>query len=171
VAVNGFLFDMPQLFEGFITVALREGVVPAYGGLVAGQDWVLRRGGTVTLKPDIVWKIHRVPSPSSTPSTSPRNQLLPNADLPAARLLHVLGLPNGQLVYASGRGTPRHTVRHQVQKSTATLQTWTRSRLLYWPDPRLVGRIAGPSQRSVVNGASPRLTQESRNRVTEKICR
>ena len=34
VAVNGFLLDMPGLFEDFVTVALREALVSAYGGRV-----------------------------------------------------------------------------------------------------------------------------------------
>ena len=38
VAVNGFLLDMPRLFEDFVTVALREAIVPVYGGRLAGQD-------------------------------------------------------------------------------------------------------------------------------------
>ena len=38
VAVNGFLLDMPLLFEEFVTVALREALVAAYGGRVDGQD-------------------------------------------------------------------------------------------------------------------------------------
>jgi 5-methylcytosine-specific restriction enzyme subunit McrC len=32
VAVNGFLLDMPKLFEDFVTVALREAIESAYGG-------------------------------------------------------------------------------------------------------------------------------------------
>jgi McrBC 5-methylcytosine restriction system component len=32
VAVNGFLLDMPKLFEDFVTMALREAVEGAYGG-------------------------------------------------------------------------------------------------------------------------------------------
>src|SRR6266567_6871308 len=38
VTVNGFLLDMPGLFEDFVTVALREALVPAYGGRVDDQD-------------------------------------------------------------------------------------------------------------------------------------
>ena len=38
VAVNGFLLDMPKLFEHFVTVALREAIVPKYGGRVDDQD-------------------------------------------------------------------------------------------------------------------------------------
>ena len=58
VAVNGFLLDMPKLFEDFVTVALREALVPAYGGRVADQDRNhLDEAGQVVLRPDIVWKI------------------------------------------------------------------------------------------------------------------
>ena len=76
VAVNGFLLDMPKLFEDFVTVALREALVPAYGGRVADQDRNhFDEAGQVTLQAR-----HRLEdtrdsaSPSSTPSTRPRNQ-------------------------------------------------------------------------------------------------
>jgi 5-methylcytosine-specific restriction enzyme subunit McrC len=38
VAVAGFLLDMPQLFEDFVAVALREALAGGYGGRVDGQD-------------------------------------------------------------------------------------------------------------------------------------
>jgi 5-methylcytosine-specific restriction enzyme subunit McrC len=59
VAVNGFLLDMPRLFEDFVTVALREALVAAYGGRVDDQDRNdFDEAGQVVLRPDIVWKIH-----------------------------------------------------------------------------------------------------------------
>ena len=64
VAVNGFLLDMPQLLEEFVTVALREAIVPVYGGRLAGQDRShFDEAGQVVLRPDIVWKIAAQPSP------------------------------------------------------------------------------------------------------------
>ena len=38
VAVTGFLFNMPLVFEEFVTVALREELEGRYGGQVVGQD-------------------------------------------------------------------------------------------------------------------------------------
>ena len=76
VAVNGFLLDMPKLFEDFVTVALRESLESAFGGRVVAQArHYLDVAGTVLLKPDSIWRrggtAARYP-PSSTPSTRPR---------------------------------------------------------------------------------------------------
>lgn len=58
VVVNGFLLDMPRVFEDFVTVALRESLVTAYGGQVDGQDaHLFDEAGRVRVVPDIVWKI------------------------------------------------------------------------------------------------------------------
>ncbi|MGH8323728.1 MAG: McrC family protein, partial [Steroidobacteraceae bacterium] len=62
VAVNGFLLDMPKLFEDFVTVALREGLVSAHGGRVDDQDRNhFDEAGQVRLRPDIVWKLRGSP--------------------------------------------------------------------------------------------------------------
>ncbi|HUN32668.1 MAG TPA: hypothetical protein VMU95_11695 [Trebonia sp.] len=37
VAVNGFLLNMPQLFEDFVTVALREALEGSFSGRVVAQ--------------------------------------------------------------------------------------------------------------------------------------
>jgi len=62
VTVNGFLLDMPKLFEDFVTVALREALVAAYGGRVDDQDpHYFDDAGQVLLRPDIVWKRRGAP--------------------------------------------------------------------------------------------------------------
>ena len=116
VAVNGFLFDMPKLFEDFVTVALREALVPAYGGRVADQDRNhFDEAGQVTLKPDIVWKMRGTPvAVIDAKYKSEKPAGYPNADLyQLLAYCTVLGLRNGHLVYASGNEEPaRHVVRH-----------------------------------------------------------
>jgi len=73
VAVNGFLLDMPRLFEDFITVALRE-------ALVAADAWTTRTGTTLTRRrrlrsgPTSCGRYAARPLPSSTPSTRPKSQ-------------------------------------------------------------------------------------------------
>ena len=58
VAVNGFLLDMPKLFEDFVTVALREALEAEYGGRVDDQVRShFDEAGRVGLRPDIVWKV------------------------------------------------------------------------------------------------------------------
>ena len=58
VAVNGFLLDMPRLFEDFVTVALREALDGTYGGRVDGQAaHHFDEAGRVRFEPDIVWQV------------------------------------------------------------------------------------------------------------------
>ena len=109
VAVNGFLFDMPKLFEDFVTVALRETLVPAYGGRVADQDRNhFDEARQVTLKPDIVWKIRGTPvAVIDAKYKSEKPAGYPNADLyQLLAYCTVLGLRNGHLVYAKGNEDP-----------------------------------------------------------------
>jgi 5-methylcytosine-specific restriction enzyme subunit McrC len=116
VAVNGFLLDMPALFEGFVIVALREALVPAYGGRVAGQDRSqFDEAGQVTLKPDIVWKVRGSPvAVIDAKYKTEKPAGYPNADLyQLLAYCTVLGLRTGHLVYAKGNEEPaRHVVRH-----------------------------------------------------------
>ncbi|HVA23231.1 MAG TPA: restriction endonuclease [Chloroflexota bacterium] len=115
VAVNGFLLDMPALFEGFVTVALREALIPAYGGRVAGQDRnQFDEAGQVTLKPDIVWKVRGSPvAVIDAKYKAEKPAGYPNADLyQLLAYCTVLGLRTGHLVYAKGNEEPaRHVVR------------------------------------------------------------
>jgi len=115
VAVNGFLLDMPRLFEDFVTVALREALVAGYGGRVAGQDRSYFDEATqVVLRPDIVWKIGGSPvAVVDAKYKAEKPAGYPNADLyQLLAYCTVLGLRNGHLVYAKGNENPaRHVVR------------------------------------------------------------
>jgi 5-methylcytosine-specific restriction enzyme subunit McrC len=115
VAVNGFLLDMPTLFEDFVTVAMREALVPAYGGRVAGQDRSqFDEAGLVTLKPDIVWKVRGSPvAVIDAKYKTEKPAGYPNADLyQLLAYCTVLGLRTGHLVYAKGNeAAARHVVR------------------------------------------------------------
>jgi 5-methylcytosine-specific restriction enzyme subunit McrC len=115
VAVNGFLVDMPLLFEDFVTIALREALEAAYGGRVIGQArHYLDVAGRVVLRPDIVWRIRGAAVAvvdAKYKSEKPRGY--PNADLyQLLAYCTVLGLRTGHLVYAAGNENPaRHVVR------------------------------------------------------------
>ena len=116
VAVNGFLLDMPQLFEDFVTVALKESLESTFGGHVEPQSrHYLDVAGKVLLKPDIVWRVggttaavidakYKAEKPSG----------YPNADLyQLLAYCTVLDLQVGHLVYAAGNEDPaRHIIRH-----------------------------------------------------------
>jgi 5-methylcytosine-specific restriction enzyme subunit McrC len=115
VAVNGFLIDMPRLFEDFVTVALREALERVHGGRVVGQArHHLDVAGQVPLRPDIVWRVGDAPAAvidAKYKAEKPAGY--PNADLyQLLAYCTVLGLPVGHLVYASGNEEPaRHVVR------------------------------------------------------------
>jgi 5-methylcytosine-specific restriction enzyme subunit McrC len=58
VAINGFLLDMPQLFEDFVTVALHESLEGSHGGRVVAQSrGYLDVAGRVVMRPDITWQV------------------------------------------------------------------------------------------------------------------
>jgi 5-methylcytosine-specific restriction enzyme subunit McrC len=114
VAVNGFLLDMPKLFEDFVTAAMRDALVPVYGGRVSGQDRShFDEAGQVVLKPDIVWKIHgSAVAVIDAKYKAEKPAGYPNADLyQLLAYCTVLGLRTGHLVYAKGNEDPaRHVV-------------------------------------------------------------
>jgi 5-methylcytosine-specific restriction enzyme subunit McrC len=115
VAVNGFLLDMPGLFEEFVTVALREALLAEYGGRVDGQDRNhFDEAAQVVLRPDIVWKIRGTPvAVVDAKYKAEKPAGYPNADLyQLLAYCTILGLRNGHLVYAKGNEEPaRHVVR------------------------------------------------------------
>ena len=117
VTVNGFLLDMPRLFEDFVTVALREALVSAYGGRVDNQDQNhFDEAGQVRLRPDIVWKIRgSAAAVIDAKYKAEKPAGYPNADLyQLLAYCTVLGLRSGHLVYAKGNEKP---VRHVVRRS------------------------------------------------------
>ena len=115
VAVNGFLLDMPSLFEQFVTVALREAITARSGGRVEGQArCYLDQAGQVPLRPDIIWKTGGAAAAvidAKYKAEKPAGY--PNADLyQLLAYCTILGLPAGHLVYARGSASPaRHVVR------------------------------------------------------------
>lgn len=115
VAVNGFLLDMPKLFEDFVTVALRESLESAFGGRVVAQSrHYLDVAGTVLLKPDIIWRRGgTVSAVVDAKYKAERPSGYPNVDLyQLLAYCTVLGLRVGHLVYAAGNEAPaRHVVR------------------------------------------------------------
>jgi 5-methylcytosine-specific restriction enzyme subunit McrC len=117
VAVNGFLLDMPRLFEDFITVALREALESADGGRVDDQDQNhFDEARQVRLRPDIVWKIRgSAVAVIDAKYKAEKPAGYPNADLyQLLAYCTVLGLRSGHLVYAKGNEKP---MRHVVCRS------------------------------------------------------
>jgi 5-methylcytosine-specific restriction enzyme subunit McrC len=117
MTVNGFLLDMPQLFEDFITVALREVLETAYGGRVIGQDrHHFDEAGQVLMRPDVVWRLRGTPvAVADAKYKAEKLAGYPNADLyQLLAYCTALGLSRGHLIYAKGSEAPAH---HVVRRS------------------------------------------------------
>lgn len=111
VVSNGFLLDMPRVFEDFLSVALRRAIEPEYGGSVALQSsGYLDVGRQIGLRPDIVW--------SAGGAVRAVVDAKYKAHAPSADAYQMLayctvhGLDRGHLVYVTGDHPPRtHVVR------------------------------------------------------------
>jgi 5-methylcytosine-specific restriction enzyme subunit McrC len=117
VTVNGCLFDMPKLFEDFVTVALREALAGAPGSRVDDQDrHFFDEAGQVLMRPDIVWKVRGTAvAVADAKYKAEKPAGYPNADLyQLLAYCTVLGLGRGHLIYAKGSEEPAH---HVVRRS------------------------------------------------------
>jgi 5-methylcytosine-specific restriction enzyme subunit McrC len=115
VAINGFLLDMPRLFEDFVTVALREALEGYYGGRVLAQSrGYLDVAGRVVLRPDITWQLGGATvAVADAKYKSEKPSGYPNADLyQLLAYCTVLDLKVGHLIYAKGN---EDLVRHSVR--------------------------------------------------------
>ncbi|MDE2934906.1 MAG: hypothetical protein OXS47_13695 [Chloroflexota bacterium] len=120
VRANGFLMDMTEVFQGFVTRALRESLGVSDRTLRSDKDlpgtlW-LDKGRRVRLRPDLSWwdgatctfvgdaKYKRV-----------QDERVPNADLyQMLAYATALDLPGGLLAYAEGEEQP---VVHEVRNA------------------------------------------------------
>lgn len=126
VRVDGFLFDMPKIFEDFVTVAIRERLTalsafdgsgalsppPGYSAGAAGPGLVklqaqhyLDEAETILLRPDLVWYDdagHPI-AVVDAKYKAEKPEGFPGADLyQLLAYCTVLALPEGHLVYAKG---------------------------------------------------------------------
>lgn len=120
VRVDGFLFDMPKIFEDFVTVAIREQLTfdpaDAAGTVRLQARHHLDEADTVLLKPDLVW-YDASRSPLAVVDAKYKAEKpdgFPGADLyQLLAYCTVLGLPEGHLVYAKGNALHAdHVVRN-----------------------------------------------------------
>jgi 5-methylcytosine-specific restriction enzyme subunit McrC len=136
VVSNGFLVDMPRVFEDFLFAALRRHIEARYGGAVAPQvPSHLDQGRRIDLRPDILWRRG--------------GQILAIVDAkykaytPAGDAYQVLayctvfGLRHGHLVYVSGE---HPAVRHVVRN--AGIEIVCHALDLYQPPAMLLSRVA-----------------------------
>lgn len=107
VRVDGFVLDVPKIFEDFVTLSLIE-VLPSLspGSAVMGQHITyLDEGTEVKLKPDVVWLDRRgVPlAVLDAKYKQEKESGFPNSDLYQCLAYGtVLGLNQAHLVYAKG---------------------------------------------------------------------
>ena len=157
VAVNGFLLDMPRLFEDFVTVALREALESAYGGRVDDQDQNhFDEAGQVRLRPDIVWKVRgSAVAVIDAKYKAEKPAGYPNADLyQLLAYCTVLGLRRGHLVYAKGNEKP---MRHVVRRSG--IEIFSHAVDLDQPPDGLLTDMGDLAERIAMTRFSPRRCQ------------
>jgi len=114
--MNGFLFDMNKVFEDFVCAALCEALSPYGGqGVLQARDVYLDEGGTVRIRPDLVWYAQSgrpmVVADAKYKAGKPHGY--PDADLyQMLAYCTALGLRDGHLVYAKGNAPHAgHVVR------------------------------------------------------------
>jgi len=115
VKVTGYMFDMWQIYEDFITVALGEGL-KAFGGRALGQaKYYLDVDDEVRMRPDLVWVTNsaKVAAVVDAKYKVERPQGFPDADLyQMLAYCTALGLDEGHLIYAKGEDVVKsHTVK------------------------------------------------------------
>ena len=115
VRASGFLMDMNQVFQEFVTVALREAL--GVSERLFGERSIasLDETGHVALRPDLVWReggAYVFVGDAKYKNISEKR--VPNPDLyQLLAYTTALNLPRGLLVYAKGEvDTAAYTVRH-----------------------------------------------------------
>ena len=143
VRASGFLMDMNDVFQEFVTVAMREAL--RLPDRVFGEFPIrtLDKERRISLRPDLVWRQGSVPvfvGDAKYKRIDHRDA--PNADLyQLLAYATALNLPGGMLIYAKGEGEQAvHTVRHsgkQLVVEALDLEQ-TLDDILY--DVKLLGR-------------------------------
>jgi 5-methylcytosine-specific restriction enzyme subunit McrC len=139
VAVDGFLLDMPRLFEDFVTVALGEALT-RHGGRVRRQDpHHLDLDVSVRMKPDLVW--YRAGGPAAVIDAKYKAEKpagFPDADLyQMLAYCTALGLNRGHLIYAKGN---EHPARYAIRNSAVEVVCHTLD--LSQPPQALLARVS-----------------------------
>ena len=114
VDVNGFVIDMATVFEDFVTISLGDALARIAGRVEPQDRQTLDIGGSVDMRPDLVWYRHGAPiAVIDAKYKAEKIAGYPNADLyQLLAYCTALGLHTGHLVYAKGNEPERvHVVR------------------------------------------------------------
>ncbi|MFI6295937.1 McrC family protein [Nonomuraea sp. NPDC050790] len=113
---NGFLFNLPKIFEDFVTVAISEELHASFGGAAYPQyPCHLDEAFAVRMKPDLVWELDGIPRAVVDAKYKQEKPAgYPDADLyQMLAYCTALRLPRGHLIYARGNAlAATHVVRH-----------------------------------------------------------
>jgi 5-methylcytosine-specific restriction enzyme subunit McrC len=121
LVASGFLFDLPKIFEDFVTVAISEDLQTKYGGTTHPQyPCDLDEAGAVSMRPDLVWQMDGRPTAVvDAKYKQEKSDRYPNADLyQLLAYCTALGLSRGHLVYAKGNA---EAARHLVRNTTVDI--------------------------------------------------
>lgn len=114
VASSGFLFNLPRVFEDFLTTALAEALRGRDGTVRAPYVTRLDEAKALVIKPDLVWlRAGRPTAVLDAKYKQERPAGYPEVDVyQMLAYCTALRLPRGHLVYAKGNADPvRHIVR------------------------------------------------------------
>ena len=119
VRASGFLMNMNDVFQEFVTVALREKLGVSADMLKEQAILSLDEGDRVHLRPDLVWQDGgRCVFVGDAKYKRLADERIPNADLyQLLAYATALSLPGGLLIYAKGERDPRvYTVRNSDKR-------------------------------------------------------
>ena len=119
VRASGFLMDMNDVFQEFVTVALREALRVSNDVFLEKTISSLDEGGRVRLRPDLTWwRAGECVFVGDAKYKNVTGETVPNADLyQMLAYVTALDLPGGLLVYAKGEAdTAEHLVRHSGKR-------------------------------------------------------
>ena len=121
VKANGFLIDMTQLFQEFVTQALREVLRLTEREFGEMEIASLDEGGRVRLRPDLTWWVSgecRFVGDAKYKRVT--NRRVPNPDIyQLLAYATALDLPGGMLIYAKGEA---EVANHQVRNAGKRLE-------------------------------------------------
>ncbi len=125
VRASGFLMDMNDVFQEFVTVALREALGVSESAFCSDRDLTgnrriyLDKARDVKLEPDLTWWVgDDCVFVGDAKYKNVTGERVPNADLyQLLAYVTALDLPGGLLVYAKGEAdTAEHLVRHSGKR-------------------------------------------------------